>query len=92
VKLNDPGADLGVCLALASAALDKPVKSQLAAIGEVGLGGEVRHVNHLERRVREAARMGFHLILVPANTKPIEISGTSLVRVSTVAEAISHAF
>jgi hypothetical protein len=36
--------------------------------------------------------MGFHQILVPANTKPIEISGTSLVRVSTVAEAISHAF
>jgi DNA repair protein RadA/Sms len=92
VKLSDPGSDLGICLALASAALDKPVKPPLAAIGEVGLGGEVRHVNHLERRVREAARMGFSQILVPANTKPIDSGRTSLVRVSTVAEAISHAF
>ena len=92
VRLSDPGADLGVCLALTSAALDKPVKPQLAAIGEVGLGGEVRHVNHLERRVREAARMGFHQILVPTNTKPLDAGRTSLVRVSTVTEAISHAF
>jgi DNA repair protein RadA/Sms len=92
VRLSDPGADLGVCLALASAALDKPVKPQLAAIGEVGLGGEVRHVNHLERRVREAARMGFRQILVPANVKPVEAGHTSLVRVSTVGEAITHAF
>ena len=92
VRLSDPGADLGVCLALASAALDKPVKPQLAAIGEVGLGGEVRHVNHLERRVREAARMGFRQVLVPANAKPVEAGHTSLVRVSTVGEAITHAF
>jgi DNA repair protein RadA/Sms len=92
VRLNDPGADLGVCLALASAAHDKPVKPQLAAIGEVGLGGEVRHVNHLERRVREAARMGFHDILVPANTKSFDVGRTSLLRVTTVSEAITHAF
>ncbi|MFM8016730.1 MAG: DNA repair protein RadA, partial [Actinomycetota bacterium] len=58
VRLNDPGSDLGFCLALASAAHDQPVTPQLAAIGEVGLGGEVRHVTHLERRVREAERMG----------------------------------
>ena len=76
----------------ASAALDKPVKPQLAAIGEVGLGGEVRHVNHLERRVREAARMGFRQVLVPATAKPVEAGHTSLVRVSTVGEAITHAF
>ena len=92
VRLSDPGADLGVCLALASAALDKPVKPQLAAIGEVGLGGEVRHVNHLERRVREAARMGFRQILVPANTKPVDSGSTSLMRVSTVGEAITQSF
>jgi DNA repair protein RadA/Sms len=92
VRLNDPGADLAVCLALASAALDKPVRPQLAAIGEVGLGGEVRHVNHLERRVREAARLGFDQILLPANAKPIEAGRASLTRVATVAEAITHAF
>jgi len=92
VRLNDPGSDLGFCLALASAAHDQPVTPQLAAIGEVGLGGEVRHVTHLERRVREAERMGFDRILVPANAKPLDGGRATLVRVASVAEAITHAF
>ena len=92
VRLNDPGSDLGFCLALVSAAHDQPVTPQLAAIGEVGLGGEVRHVTHLERRVREAERMGFDRILVPANAKPLDGGRATLVRVASVAEAIAHAF
>jgi len=92
VRLNDPGSDLGFCLALASAAHDQPVTPQLAAIGEVGLGGEVRHVTHLERRVREAERMGFNRILVPANAKPLDGGRATLVRVASVAEAITYAF
>jgi len=92
VRLNDPGSDLGFCLALASAAHDQPVTPQLAAIGEVGLGGEVRHVTHLERRVREAERMGFDRILVPANAKPLDGGRATLIRVASVAEAITHAF
>ena len=92
VRLNDPGSDLGFCLALASAAHDQPVTPQLAAIGEVGLGGEVRHVTHLERRVREAERMGFHRILVPANAKPLDGGRAKLIRVASVAEAVTHAF
>ena len=91
LKLSDPGSDLGFCLALVSAALDKPATAELAAIGEVGLGGEVRHVNHLERRVREAERMGFTKILVPANAKPIDGRKSELLRVASVAEAINHA-
>ena len=92
LKLNDPGSDLAFCLALVSAALDAPTKTHLAATGEVGLGGEVRHVNHLERRVREAERMGFNEILIPANAKPIDSRQSKLVRVASVAEAINHAF
>jgi len=92
VRLNDPGSDLGFCLALTSAAHDQPVTPQLAAIGEVGLGGEVRHVTHLERRVREAERMGFSRILVPANAKPIDGGRATLVRIASVAEGITHAF
>ena len=91
LKLSDPGSDLGFCLALVSAALDTPATAELAAIGEVGLGGEVRHVNHLERRVREAERMGFTKILVPANAKPIDGRKSELLRVASVAEAINHA-
>ena len=92
LKLNDPGSDLGFCLALVSAALDKPVKVHLAVIGEVGLGGEVRHVNHLERRIREAERMGFTEILVPANAKPIDSRRSTIIRVASVTEAFKHAF
>jgi len=91
VRLNDPGSDLAVCLTLASAALDKPAHSDLAAIGEVGLGGEVRHVNHLERRVTEAERMGFRRIIIPANSKAPESGRSSLLRVATVGEALVHA-
>jgi DNA repair protein RadA/Sms len=91
VRLNDPGSDLAVCLALASAALDKPAHSDLAAIGEVGLGGEVRHVNHLERRVLEAERMGFRRIIIPANSKAPESGRSALLRVATVGEALVHA-
>jgi DNA repair protein RadA/Sms len=92
LKLSDPGSDLGFCLALVSAALDKPARAHLAAIGEVGLGGEVRHVNHLERRVREAERMGFTEILVPASAKPVESRRAAIVRVASVREALKHAF
>jgi len=92
LKLSDPGSDLGFCLALVSAALDKPTRAHLAAIGEVGLGGEVRHVNHLERRIREAERMGFTEILVPANAKPIDSRRATIVRVTSVTEALKHAF
>ena len=92
LKLSDPGSDLGFCLALVSAALDKPARAHLAAIGEVGLGGEVRHVNHLERRVREAERMGFTEILVPASAKPIESRRSTIVRVASVSEALKYTF
>lgn len=91
VRLSDPGSDLGMCLALASAAHDTPIAADLAAVGEVGLGGEVRHVTHLERRVREAERMGFSRILVPANAKPLDSSRATLIRVASVSDAISHA-
>ena len=92
VRLNDPGSDLGICLALASAALDKPVPADLAALGEVGLGGEIRHVPHVERRVNEAVRMGFQRVILPANARVEEAGRASLVRAATLADALSAAF
>jgi len=67
VRIVDPAADLGVALAIASSRLDLPLPPDAAAIGEIGLGGEVRRVARLESRVREAARLGFKRILVPAS-------------------------
>mgnify|MGYP000482485088 FL=1 len=54
-----------VCLAMASSLLDLPVPEKTLAIGEVGLGGEVRSVPHLETRLREAQRVGFDTAIVP---------------------------
>ncbi len=92
VRLNDPGSDLALCLALASAALDKPVHASMVALGEVGLGGEIRHVSHLERRVIEAERMGFRHVLVPTNSKLPELRHATLVRAATISDALSLAF
>ena len=90
--LNDPGSDLAVCIALASAALDKPVPADLAVLGEVGLGGEVRHVPHVERRVNEAVRMGFRRVILPSNARVEDVGRASLVRAATLADALSAAF
>ena len=64
-KLNDPAGDLGVCCALVSSLTDKPINQRTAFIGEVGLGGEVRTVPHIEQRRKEAAKLGFKNSIVP---------------------------
>jgi DNA repair protein RadA/Sms len=66
VRLGEPGADLAVALAVASALLDRPVPDDLAVFGEVGLTGEVRRVGRGEERVAEAERLGFTTVLGPA--------------------------
>ena len=66
-ELTEPAADLAVALALASAASDTPLPKNLVAIGEVGLAGEVRRVTGVQRRLAEAARLGFTHALVPAD-------------------------
>ncbi|MDB1086679.1 DNA repair protein RadA [Streptomyces sp. ACA25] len=68
VKLSEPAADLAIALALASAASDTPLPSNLVAIGEVGLAGEVRRVTGVQRRLAEASRLGFTHALVPADS------------------------
>jgi DNA repair protein RadA/Sms len=64
-RVSEPAADLGVALALASSRLDIPLPPDVAACGEIGLGGELRRVARLEVRAREAARLGFARLLVP---------------------------
>lgn len=74
LKLDEPGADLPVILAIASSYRDKPVNSKLTAIGEVGLTGEIRSVSHLNQRIAEIARLGFQYCIIPRNnTEKLEI-------------------
>jgi DNA repair protein RadA/Sms len=92
VRLSDPGADLAVCLAVASAATGQVVDGNLVVIGEVGLGGELRQVAQTPRRLSEAARLGFSRAAVPAGagSPPAEAGkGSMVVRPSaSIAEAL----
>ena len=89
LKIGEPAADLGIALAIASSFRDVGVDPQLVAVGEVGLSGELRAVSQLDRRVNEAARLGFKRCLVPkVGTRISAPEGIELIPVSTLREAI----
>lgn len=90
LTLKEPAADLAICAALTSAKYAVPVDARAAYIGEVGLGGEVRAVPGLERRLRECARLGFETAVVPCQTVPA-VAGLHVVRVRRVADALPTA-
>ncbi|CAN5164201.1 DNA repair protein RadA [soil metagenome] len=89
VRVAEPGADLAVALALVSALTDRPLPADLVALGEVGLGGELRQAVQMPRRLAEAARLGFRRAVVPTSA-PDAPPGLTLVRAGTLAEAISR--
>jgi DNA repair protein RadA/Sms len=90
VKLSEPGADLGMCLALVSAIANKPLPADLVVIGEVGLAGEVRQVAQVGRRLAEAARLGFTRAIVPASASA-KVQGIRVDTAATINEALSLA-
>jgi len=69
VRLGEPATDLAIALAIASSVVDKPLPDDLLVIGEVGLAGDVRPVRGLERRLAEAARLGFRRAIVPSDAQ-----------------------
>lgn len=87
VRVVEPGADLALCLALASSFVDKALPERLVACGEVGLGGELRQVNRLDRRLAEAARLGFRRAVVPRDAPDVD-ADIELVRVPTLRAAL----
>ena len=90
IKIAEPAADLAIALAVASSFSDKGVDPELVAVGEIGLSGELRAVSQLDRRLGEAARLGFVCCLVPAaGAKASHIpKGIKIIPVSTLREAI----
>ena len=93
VRVGEPAADLATTLAIASSRLDIPLPPDVAACGEIGLGGEVRRVSRMDLRAREAARLGFRRLLVPAGSEPLdspaaESGNCDLVPVANVADAV----
>ncbi len=93
LRLDEPGADLPVVLAVASSYRDKPVSDDLVAIGEVGLTGEIRSVSHMNQRLAEVARLGFKKCLIPkSGADKIEIpEGLTVYQVKNLREAIEVA-
>nr|WP_325204527.1 DNA repair protein RadA [uncultured Oscillibacter sp.] len=91
LQLDEPAADLAAVVALASSYLDKPVPGDLAAIGEVGLTGELRSVSQLAQRVAEVRRLGFKRCVVPAHRGLESVADLQLLPVRNIGEAIRAA-
>lgn len=90
LTLDEPAADLATALAIASSYIDRPLGTDLAAIGEIGLSGEIRSVSMINQRLSEIARLGFRRCVIPAHVRD-EIkkpAGLELIPVKTIREAI----
>jgi DNA repair protein RadA/Sms len=97
-KITDPGADLATCLAIATSSLNRAMAADVLAIGEVALSGDIRPVPFIAQRIAEAARLGYHRILVPRGTAslltkngdhPHDVGGPRISEVAHLTEAVS---
>lgn len=91
IRMNEPALDLSIVLAIASSLKDQPIDEKTIVFGEVGLSGEVRSVSMPEQRVREAKKLGFDTVILPAVCckQAARVEGIKLVGVRNVREAIT---
>ena len=91
IRLNEPAADLGIVMAIASSYKNRPIADDVIVFGEVGLSGEVRAVTMPEQRVAEAKKLGFKTCVIPAvSVKSVgEVDGVTVIGVKSVGEAVS---
>ena len=93
LRVEEPAADLGVALALVSSFRNTPCDASMVAIGEVGLGGELRGVPQLDRRLNEAAKLGFRRALIPeVQLNDVQGNGLDIVAMPTLADAVRKLF
>ncbi len=94
IRIDEPAVDLAICCAIASSFSEKYAKNDTVVIGEVGLGGEVRSVNHIEKRIQEAAKLGFKRVLIPSNNfKSIKSkSAIEVIIVDNLSSALAKIF
>lgn len=88
ISVREPAADLAICVALASAHRGVAIDDRTVVVGEVGLSGEVRRVPEIERRLREAARLGFTRAIVPASTE--SSAALTTIGVDSLDQALAH--
>ncbi|TLY27169.1 MAG: DNA repair protein RadA [Ignavibacteria bacterium] len=94
LRIDEPAVDLAIALSIISSLRDLPPGSETVAIGEIGLGGEVRSVSQVEKRIQEAAKLGFRQIILPTqNLKGLQQPGSaSLTGVGSIDEAVRSLF
>jgi len=90
LKLEEPAADLGTAVAVASAFRNRAADPQMVFLGEVGLGGEIRSVSQMGRRLAEAGKLGFHRAACPGGAEPSP--GIEIIKVSDISQALNVAF
>ena len=91
IDVDEPAADLGIALAIVTCVRDVVFDLSTAIVGELGLSGEVRAVNHIEKRINEAQKLGFKRIIIPdANEVQEKYKGIEIVKVKRIMEAITR--
>lgn len=92
IDVSEPAADLGIALAIITCVRDVVFDSHTAIVGEIGLSGEIRAVNHIDKRITEAQKLGFKRIIIPAaNEIQEELEGIEILKVQRIIEAITRA-
>lgn len=92
IDVSEPAADLGIALAILTCVRDVVFDSHTAIVGEIGLSGEIRAVNHIEKRINEAQKLGFKRIIIPASNDVQEnFEGIEVLKVQRIIEAITRA-
>lgn len=92
IKIDEPAIDLAVCAAVASSLKNQSAKHNFVVLGEVGLGGEIRSVGYIEKRIQEAEKLGFENVIVPKNNiKNLKTKNNiKLISVDNISEAINN--
>ncbi len=91
MRINDPSVDLGILCAIASSFRDRAIPEDMVIIGEIGLAGEIRGVRNVVQRVKEAVKLGYSRVIVPASNRSKELDGldAEISYVSNIGDALS---
>jgi len=93
VKINEPGADLAIVLAIVSSLKNKPITEKTVVMGEIGLAGEIRPVQRGQERLKEAAKLGFKQAIIPLANKPKQmIPEIKVIPVARIRDAVTHMY
>ena len=92
IKISEPAIDLGIILSIVSSFRNIPISKDVVALGEVGLTGEVRSINFIEKRVKESEKLGFKTCIIPESNKKLlkENYKLDIIGVNNIIEAIKY--